>query len=212
VFVYPGAQVRATRRACLDIASNWFKSPLTAWASTPEEVNSFNSARVARSLPPRFWRAILAAMSIWIGVVTTVVAICVAWISFLQWKTNAQKLRLDLYEKRFQIYLRVLAFYQQIVVWEDREDQIASQQPFFTAFRESRFMFPPKSQVYELLKEFHQRAFFVVKFTETREKLRGMPQETMELANKRIEHVNWLLRSIDDIEKGMTPYLKFHNV
>lgn len=151
-------------------------------------------------------------MSTWIGVVTTVVAICVAFISFLQWKTNARKLRLDLYEKRFQIYLRVLAFYQQIIVWENREHQIALQEPFIAAFRESLFMFPPKSRVYDLLSEFHQRAFFITKFTQMMEGLQGMNKERIEQSNKRTEHVNWLLGSMTEIEERMKPYLKFHSV
>ncbi len=151
-------------------------------------------------------------MSTWIAIVTALVAIWVAWINFSQWKTNREKLRLDLYEKRFQIYLRVLAFYQQIVVWEDREDQVALQEPFFAAFRESQFMFPPKSRVFDLLSEFHQRSFFVVKFTVARKKLEGMPREQMDPFKTRTENVNWLLESMGKIEKAVMPYLSFHEL
>jgi hypothetical protein len=151
-------------------------------------------------------------MSTWIAIVTTLVAIWVAWINYFQWKTNREKLRLDLYEKRFQIYLRVLAFFQQIIVWEDREDQVALQEPFFAAFRESQFMFPSKSRVFDLLSEFHERSFFVVKFTEARKALDGMPREQRDLSHKRTENVNWLLESMGNIEKGMLPYLNFHEL
>jgi hypothetical protein len=151
-------------------------------------------------------------MSTWTGVVTTVVAICVAEISFLQWRTNREKLRFDLYEKRFQIYLRVLAFSQQILVWDNREDQVALEEPFFAAYRESKFMFPPESRVFDLLTEFYERAREVMHSSEIRENLREMPQERRKLDARRLEDPHWFEAKFLDIENQMLRYLKFYSV
>lgn len=152
------------------------------------------------------------ALSAISAIATTTVAIYVARISKRQWKTNAEKLRFDLYERRFQIYLRVLDFYQELIGWHDDPEQVARQQPFIAAFRESRFMFPPESGVYDLLKEFFNHSFFIVKHSETVQAMQGMSKEIAQLALKRADHAGWILNSISEIENKMAPYMNFHSV
>ncbi len=44
-----------------------------------------------------------------------ILSIFLAYIAFQQMATNRNKLRLDLYTKRFEVYLSVLKFYQELI-------------------------------------------------------------------------------------------------
>jgi hypothetical protein len=43
-------------------------------------------------------------VTIFIGVLSTIVAACVAFIAWLQWRTAEEKVRLDLFDRRFAVY------------------------------------------------------------------------------------------------------------
>src|ERR1035441_11010452 len=67
------------------------------------------------------------------AVATVIVAIYVGWISRQQSKTNQEKLRFDLYQRRFEIYLRVLDFH--FAIWQQDEPKLALLHvPFMKAF------------------------------------------------------------------------------
>ncbi|MGD0522125.1 MAG: hypothetical protein ABSA48_12780 [Terracidiphilus sp.] len=158
-------------------------------------------------------------MNPWVNVVseaifacaTTIVAIYVAIISRRQWKTNHEKFRLDLYSRRFEIYLRVLEYFQELVQWDGSPKQISLQRPFIKAYAESKFMFPPESGIYAFLKEFGEHAFHIIKFEENKSMLSGMPEEQMNLSIKRTDHVNWIFGSMTIFEEKIAPYLNFHD-
>jgi hypothetical protein len=48
--------------------------------------------------PDPHWTAIFQAL------LTPAIGLCVAWIAFMQWWTNHQKFRLDLFDRRYAIY------------------------------------------------------------------------------------------------------------
>ena len=98
------------------------------------------------------------------AIATIIIAVYVATISRRQWRTNQEKLRLDLYERRFDIYMRVFDFHGALLFWGDKPEQVALQAPFLRALQESRFMFPEKSGVYAFLKEFNGHAFHIVTY------------------------------------------------
>lgn len=143
---------------------------------------------------------------------TTAVAIYVAKISKRQWRTNHEKLRLDLYVRRFDIYLRVLPLQRELLLWEGTSDQLALLGPFDKAFRESRFLFPKSSGVYTLLDEFHKRAFKIVHFENLKPQLQTLGvEEGLEYVNERTENVNWIAGSLEKLEDMMAPFLNFHS-
>jgi hypothetical protein len=158
---------------------------------------------------PNPWFAV--AISAISAVSTTIVAAYVAVISRRQWKINQEKLRFDLYNRRFEIYLTVLNFYQALALWDGSAEQIALEMPFLRAYRESMFLFPPKSGVYELLTEFQRHSYNITKF----EKFRPMFQNAGILPAKTIDRINsldWILRSIETLEEKMKPFISFHRL
>jgi len=147
------------------------------------------------------------------AVAATTVAAYVARISWRQWKNNQEKLRLDLYERRFDIYMRVLDFHRELIAWNDTDAQKSSQQPFIRAVRESRFLFPESSGVYAFLEEFSSHAFYITNFRSARQGWGpAFPLEQVKLAQEFTAHVNWILTSIDTLENKLAPLLNFHAI
>ena len=95
---------------------------------------------------------------------TTIVAGYVARISRQQWLTNREKLRLDLYDRRFKIYVRVLEFYNAVILWDGSDEQQGLKAPYTQAFRESRFLFPKNSGIFSFLDEFSKKSVLHCQF------------------------------------------------
>jgi hypothetical protein len=158
-----------------------------------------------------FWvDSILKAIT---ALAATAVAFYVALISKRQWKTNQEKLRLDLYQRRFEIYLRILEYHWALLDWQGKPEQIASRGPFVRAFCESRFIFPEKSGVYDFLREFNQHALQIVNFkSELDEKGSASPRPNPKLAQLQLDNVKWMFDSPDALQARMAPFLNFHSL
>jgi hypothetical protein len=147
-------------------------------------------------------------------IAATIVSIAVAIISWKRWQISREKLRLDLFNRRFDIFQRVLDFHQELMNWKGSVEQKALYTPFIKAVRESRFIFPKKSGVLPFLEEFQRHSFYIVTFEEARDPMigTGMNREIGELAQKKIEHQNWILNSMPTLEDKMEPYLRFERL
>src|SRR5882724_1578744 len=89
------------------------------------------------------------------AIATTVIAVFVAMITRRQWKTNQEKLRLDLYSRRYNIYESVLTLQQALIYW-DKAPEIEQKEMmllFFKSMHESRFLFPGNSGVFEFMQD-----------------------------------------------------------
>jgi hypothetical protein len=77
------------------------------------------------------------------GIATVIIAVYVASIGTFQWFTAREKLRLDLYNRRFEVYLRALDFMQALMMWSSipPEERQPKRIAFIRATRESRFLF-----------------------------------------------------------------------
>src|SRR5208282_4349068 len=96
------------------------------------------------------------ALRLAVPVATVLVAAFVAAITWHQWRINREKLRLDLYQRRFEIYLRVLDFH--MALWQQDEPKLdVLHVTFMKAFWESKFLFPSESGIYDFLDEYNLR-------------------------------------------------------
>ncbi|OCB03269.1 hypothetical protein BBC27_08730 [Acidithiobacillus ferrivorans] len=82
--------------------------------------------------------------------ISTVIAIAVVIIAYRQWKTASATLKLELYKRRFNIYLSVLDLYQ-ATMKGSLADMEKSAIPFIMSFRESLFLFDEKDGIYKTL-------------------------------------------------------------
>jgi hypothetical protein len=136
------------------------------------------------------------------SILAFVVACFALWVS-------AEKLRLNLYNKRFDIYLRTLKF-QQALFRMGKEDGVFDtlQADFMIASRESKFLFSPESGVYDQLRKLHEASLTIM------QKIPKdlLPQNKLEHEEKRSAAlVLWFGPGLEKLEDLMAHDLNFHN-
>jgi hypothetical protein len=144
------------------------------------------------------------------SMMTTAVSILAFVVaSFALW-VSAEKLRLDLYNKRFDIYLRTLKFCGALFRTGKEDGMFAAlQADFMIASRESKFLFSPKSGVYDQLRKLHEASV-----TMMQDMSMELPLEMkLEHQEKRFAAVAlWSGPGLETLENLMAPYLNFHDV
>lgn len=143
-----------------------------------------------------------------VATLISLVALIVAAFSFF---VASERFRLDLYNKRFDIYVRTVRFYQALMTSKrDNGDETfaALRKDFILASRESQFLFSPESGVYDLLSRLNSDSF---KITGQKDMPKGLPPEQV-IENQR-QFSDALMRwnsSMEPLEAMMAPYLNYH--
>jgi hypothetical protein len=142
---------------------------------------------------------------------TTIIALFVACIGYRQWKTNQEKLRLDLYNRRFDIFVRVLDYYQDIFAERsDIETHLQTRQKFIKAVRESRFLFPKSSSIHPHLEEMQMRATRYAEPSWGEKQKAESDYHSTAWDQLRLEDSDWLLNSMHHFENLIAPFMIFH--
>ncbi|MBN9226017.1 MULTISPECIES: hypothetical protein [Legionella] len=139
------------------------------------------------------------------SLIPAVVAAVVA-LSISIWNTRLlkEKVRLDLYDKRFKIYLDVFDYC--IIFIHFKENQSIKDtifKNFIRAYRESQFLFSLESTVYNKIGEILQITANIKSFQERKEESSSKNREKIE--NNRLD----LDRKVKELEAAMRPYLLF---
>jgi hypothetical protein len=152
------------------------------------------------------------ALKVLEGIATVVIAVYVASVGTFQWFTARDKLRLDLYDRRFDVYLRAVDFMQALMMWSSvpDEERLPKRIAFIRASRESQFLFADDLRIFHLLEEFNTRSFKVTGYVEELSKYVAiMPKETLAAYDEKQSSLEWIMASISELEILMTPYLAF---
>lgn len=135
-----------------------------------------------------------------ISLVTAFIAAIVALIAFLQWQTAREKVLLDLFDKRFEVYAELRAAVTQ------RHDQTSSSD-FARAASRAQFLFGPKVQTLleQIQKDLHRepvlRSILSQLISEDRKKA-----VDVELA----DCTNRLNRFLQEFDASVAPYMSHH--
>ena len=144
--------------------------------------------------------------------VQIIISLAVAFIALAQYKTNNNKLRLDLYNRRFAVYDKTLAYYQVCYSRDSNNEalrEIATD--FVRAYRESFFLFGRESAVYKALTEIKDTFGFLGQFDA---KFKSEPNNKDELrawseikASKPDP-----TKLMESLEQALTPWLDFQKI
>ncbi len=143
---------------------------------------------------------------------TVVIAIYVAFIGTAQSRTARAKFRLDLYERRLNIYLSAIDLWQALTEWGELPDEqrAAKRRLFIHAVRESRFLFADNPSVLRTLEEINKRSFKITGFVEELSRWAETNPEGYVIAyNEKEESVVWITEALNRLESKLTPYLAF---
>jgi hypothetical protein len=148
-----------------------------------------------------------------------IIAAGVAWWSVQQQihttrEIEASKLRLDLYNRRYQIFDSIFDFYNALIGWTGTPEQREAQKRFFRASQEAVFLFKPESGIAETLQRLHGKSAKVIGFKEYGEDYKsGGPAFYLEQFHK-AQHV--LLVDFDaalvKLKAELGNYLNFHTI
>jgi hypothetical protein len=148
------------------------------------------------------------------GIATVAIAIYVAFVGTFQWITAREKLRLDLYDRRFDVYARTVEFMQSLMFWTDVAiaDRIPKRVAFISAVRESRFLFASDPRILLLLEEMNVRSFKVTGFIEVGKELAAtFPEGFIDSYGEKQANLEWIMGSVPRLEGLMEPYLAFRH-
>lgn len=137
--------------------------------------------------------------------------------------SNRQKLRLDLYNRRFDVYSRALDFYHALLRWEpteleketnsllDSPELRTTQTAFIKAKAEARFLFAEKSGIRKVLEEMHDDTIGIIGFKrDLSPKLAGQTEMMLLAYAKFSEQLNRVNAAIPLLEDRLSDYLDFH--
>ena len=147
--------------------------------------------------------------------ITLIIGIIAGYIAWQQWRTNREKLRLDLYQKRFSVYESTLAYYQFVIAQDGftKEEQDKIDINFIKSFRESQFLFSLEDGIFTLLEEIWKKASIVRGYKNLAEAYRsGDPEDLRQKGNEHIAALKFLNESIPKLELKLKKYLDFHRV
>lgn len=101
--------------------------------------------------------------SIVLGLFSIVQGSFLAFIARQQWVTNDKKLKLDLYNKRFEVYSDTIDFYQETISGEVEVSKDVHRQ-FIKSKNASKYLFSKDPSIYDTLDEMHEKSFKIKGF------------------------------------------------
>jgi hypothetical protein len=134
------------------------------------------------------------------ALLTPIIAILAAYIAWQQWHTNRNKLKLDLFDRRFQILENVRKFIAPILTSGTVEHGADIQ--FLRDTKSARFLFQDDAKILSLINEIYERAVRLDTLEKTEKG--GSHQTLTNNLNKQNEIKEWYaekLTTIDDIFK-----------
>jgi len=145
-------------------------------------------------------------------VISSCVAVYAVALTTVQVIIARSNLRLNLYDRRFDIYLRTLDLIHATEGWDDltEEQRRAVFIPFIKASRESRFLFDSDSGIFELLSRAYADVFIFKGYQENREVYRNYPPpEFIKEFNRANDAKLRVMESVATLETLLQPYLQF---
>jgi hypothetical protein len=124
-----------------------------------------------------------------------------------------EKLRLDLFNRRFVIFDRIFDFYSAMFHWTGSDEQKSIQTQFFRSQHEAVFLFSEESGIPALLKSMDEKSRKVIAFKENPEAFKSDPAffkkwqgEVMDIETRTFEEDFLKLKA------AIRPYLDFSKI
>lgn len=143
-----------------------------------------------------------------VGGVVGFIALTVAWS---QMRIASAKTKLDLYNKRFNVYLAALEFYH-YAYSDSRKDIREKANKLTQAYRESKFLFDVKDGLYETLGQIQKKSGVIVAYENA--KLNPDPVGRTAgpaLSEKYADALLGMEKDLLTLEDQLRKYISFHN-
>ena len=152
------------------------------------------------STPP-VWVTALSAL------LTPTIAIIAVYIGWQQWRTNRNKLKLDLFDRRFAVYDAARTLIGRVITQSHAKNEQIFE--FLGGTREAAFLLDKQIAEY-LFKELHHKASLLLTL---HSELEGLP--VGEERTKNIEHRrqvrNWFEQQYDVLDEKFSKYIQLEH-
>ena len=142
------------------------------------------------------------------------IAFFVAITGYFQWRTGEKKLRLDLYNRRFDVYRNAVWFQNKLQTSDLKKDRLEFdelREKFWASMMESRFLFDTESGIYQLLYELNIRSYNIV-FHKTQFGDLLRPPEHLQSQFESFEaDMNWSIHYMSIFADRVSPYLSYRD-
>lgn len=135
-----------------------------------------------------------------------IMASFLAYIAYQQFLVNKNKLKLELYSKRFEIYTITLQFYQELITNGATSE---THKEFIKQKEAAKFLFSEDLSIYSLLNKMHEKSFKVKAFKSNRSELEKHPEQFDKVAKESLEVVNWLEVALKELNTKLNKFLSF---
>jgi lipopolysaccharide export LptBFGC system permease protein LptF len=136
--------------------------------------------------------------------VSSISSIFLVYIAYQQMKTNRDKLNLDLYEKRFEVYQRTLTFYQMLM---DKTLDTPTHRSFIESKEAAFFLFPDNREIFDLLDRVNLNSFEVTELKNKIEESKGSPDYLIQSFHERDSAMSEISEDIKRLKVFLSPYL-----
>ena len=138
---------------------------------------------------------------------TIIIALFVAWIGFLQWKLSRAKFKLDLFDRRHEIYIKVKTFIANFMGSSSSFSSNENQNQFLRDIKDVKFFYGQEiadllTDVYHLVSEYHVVELMSNSTTE-------LPEKKEECIEKMDKIRNTIQNRGNDFDKKVNKYLNF---
>ena len=148
-------------------------------------------------------------------ILTPIIMAVFAWyISFIQSKVSREKLRLDLYNKRFGVYEAALNFnialnkYSGPLDEEYKSKHIA----FIKASREAQFLFSQDSKIFGILEKMNTDVFMITSVKDRQGSYSTFSDQDRTGYDLMLKKTAEFDSHIFSLGEAMAPYLNFHKI
>lgn len=143
--------------------------------------------------------------------IVAVIGLATLVVAWSQMRIASAKTKLDLYNKRFNVYLAALEYYQ--YAYSDKRVELKQKAEKLThAYRETKFLFNSKDGIYETLGRIQKGAGIVRAYDECRRDGDFFTGRERILAERNGDALLAMEKDILDLEDKLGKYLSFHNV
>lgn len=140
----------------------------------------------------------------WIQLVfPTVIGLSLVFIAHQQKSINSKKLKLDLYNKRFEIFKDVIKFYQELL---DNQVSKETHKNFINSKESSYFLFSKEPNIYQRIDELHS-ASFKINWLDYFDKNTLSPTKIIELQATSSKAIELFHKSLPKLKEDMKKYL-----
>lgn len=151
-----------------------------------------------------------ADITFYLSISAALVSLATLSIGYTQMKIASAKVKLDLYNKRFNVYLSALEYYQ--AMWKQTDVDLKEKAAeFIKCYRESLFLFSEKDGIHQTLTKIKDRAAIVSAYDEWKKsESNGHSIGNMNvLSEKSVDARQGIGEDLQVLERQMAKYIDF---